>query len=65
MRKEICREFTREFGSEENYRFSYNECEHAATHYDAQRSHFPKFSMTEIEVEEKIPRRETLSDFLQ
>lgn len=35
MRKEMCRESPRGFESETNSRFSHDECEHAATHYDA------------------------------
>ena len=35
MRREMCREPPREFESEEKSRFSYDECEHVATHYDA------------------------------
>ena len=58
------RESPREFESETNSRFSYDECEHAATHYDAQHSLMLRFGMREIE-EEGMPKRETLSDLLQ
>ena len=58
------RESPREFESEANYRLSYEECDNETTHYDAQRSNMPRFPMREIE-EEEMPRRETLSDFLQ
>ena len=64
MRREMCRESPREFESEANSRFSYDECEHAATHYDAQRGPMPRFGMREID-EGQMPKRETLSDFLQ
>ena len=64
MRREMCIESPREFGSESNSIFSYEECEHAATHYDSQRSHMPRFSMRERK-EEGMPKRETLSAFLQ
>ena len=58
------REPPREFESKANSRFSYDECEHAARHHDAQRSPMPRFGMRNIE-EEEMPKRETLSDFLQ
>ena len=58
------REPPREFESKANSRFSYNECEHATTHYDAQRSHMPRSAIREME-EEEMPRREALSDYLQ
>ena len=63
MRREMYREYPREFGSKSNYRFAYDECEDAATHYDAHHNHMPTFSMRERE-EEGMTRRETLSDFL-
>ena len=58
----MCIESPREFGSESKSIFSYEECEHAATHYDAQRSHMPKFAIRE---RGGMTRRETLSNFLQ
>ena len=64
IRREMCIESPRGFETESNSRFSYGECEHVATRYDAQRSHMPIFSMRERE-EEGMTRRETLSDFLQ
>ena len=64
MRREMCIESPRGFEYESNSRFSYDECEHAATHYDAQRSYMPRFAMREME-EGGMTRRETLSDFLQ
>ena len=64
MRREMCRDSPREFESEANSRFLHDECEHAATHYDSQRSHMPRSTMREME-EEEMPRMETLSDYLQ
>ena len=58
------RESPKEFGSKANSRFSHDECEHAATHYDAQSSHMPRSAIREME-EEEMPRRETFSYFLQ
>ena len=48
MRREMCIESPREFGSESKSIFSYDECEHATTHYDAQCSHMPICGMREI-----------------
>ena len=64
MRREMYIESPRGFESESNSKFSYDECEHAATRYDAQHSHMPIFPMRDIE-EEEMPKRVTLSDFLQ
>ena len=58
------RESPKEFGFEANYRFSHDESEHVATHYDSQCSHMPRYTMREIK-EEKISNKETLRDYLQ
>ena len=62
MRREM--ECLEEFGSRAKSRFSHDRCEHASTHYDAQCSQMPRYTMREMK-EEEMPRRETLSDFLQ
>ena len=62
MRRE--RESPKEFGSKENSRFAHDRCEHETTHYDSQCSHMPRSTMREMK-EEEIPRRETLTNYLQ
>lgn len=64
MRREMCREYSREFESNENSRFLHDECENAATHYDPQHILMSIFTMREME-EEEMPKMETLSDYLQ
>ena len=59
----MCTESPRGFETESNSRFSYGECEHAATPYDVQRSHMASFSITERN-QEGMPKRGTLSGFL-
>ena len=63
IRREICTESPRGFETESKSRFSYGECEHAATPYDAQCIHMASFSIRERE-EEGMPKRGTLSGFL-
>ena len=58
------RESPREFESEANSRFSYDECEHAATHHDAQHSQMSRSIRRELK-EGGMPKRETLIDFMQ
>ena len=64
--EEICRKYRespRGFDSKENSRLE--ECEHAAAHHLVQCSHMPRIAGREMEKEEEVARRETLSDFLK
>ena len=54
----------KEVESRAKYIFSHGECEHAATHHDAQRSQVPR-SILRWMGGGKMPKRRTLSDFLQ
>ena len=63
VRREICTGSPRGVETESKSRFSYGECEHATTTYDAQRSHMANFSIRERE-EEGMLKRGTLSSFL-
>ena len=58
-------ESPREFESKSNSIFSYEECEKATTHHNTQRSHMPMIARREMEREEEVARRETLSYFLK
>ena len=62
MRREM--ESSKEFGSRTKYRFSHDRCEHAATPYYTQCIQIPRYTMGDFK-EEEMPRRETLSNFLQ
>ena len=64
--KEIRRKYgesPRGFYSKANSRSE--ECEHATTHPNTQHSHMPRIAGREMEREEEVARRETLSDFLK
>ena len=61
----MCKESPRGFVPKENSRFSHKECEQAATHHLVQHSHMPRIARREMEGEEEVARRETLSDFLK
>ena len=54
----------KEVESRAESRFSHGECEHAATHYDAQYSQVPR-SILRWMGGGKIPKRRTLSDLFQ
>ena len=57
------RESPRGFDSKANSRLE--ECEHATTHHLVQCSHMPRIAGREMEREEEVDRRGTLSDFLE
>ena len=54
----------KEFGSRAESRFSHGECEHVATHHDAQRSQVHR-SILRWMRGGRIPKRKTLSELLQ
>ena len=54
----------KEVESRAESRFSHGECEHAAALHDAQRNQMPR-SILRWMVGRKMPKRRTLSDFLQ
>ena len=60
IRREICTESPRGFEIDSNSRFSYGECKHAATPYDAHHSHMDNFFIRERR-EEGMPKRRTLA----
>ena len=62
MRREM--ESSQEFGSRAKSRFAHDRCENVATLYYAQRSQMPRSTKRKLK-EEEMPRRETLSNFLQ
>ena len=64
MRREMCRESLRGFAYEASPRFLHDGCEHAATHHDSQHILMPSFTVRKME-EEDMPKKETLSDYLQ
>ena len=63
IRREMYAESPRGFEIESDSRFSYRECEHAATPYDVQCSHMASFAIREREGE-GMPKKGTLSGFL-
>ena len=60
----MCREYPREFESEANSRFSYEECEHADTHYVVEHIQEPRSIKRKMK-DGGMPKRETLSGLLQ
>ena len=65
IRKKMYEESPRWFVPKANSIFAHKQCEQAATHHLVQRSHMPKIAGREMEREEEVARRETLSDFLK
>ena len=63
IRRNMYGESPRGIDSKAKSRFE--ECEHAATHPNTQRSHMPMIAGREMEIREEVVGRETLSDFLK